>query len=197
MTTVFNPKAIPMRSAFCLFVFFVSFVVPASAGDVPCVSGVPTGERPKPYTFHVATGPQRGQGLTCYICETADKPAVIVFARTMTDPLGKLLQGLDKAIVDNKASELRAWTTFLTEDPLKIDPQLVEWGKKQALVNVPLGAFAGIDGPPTYKLAREADVTVLLFVKQKVVANFAFRSGELSEAKIADIIKGVPQLLGK
>jgi hypothetical protein len=186
-----------MRSASLLFVFFVSFVVPATAADVPCVSGVPVGERPRPYTFHVATGPQRGQGLTCYICETADKPAIIVFARTMTDPLGKLLQGLDKSIVDNKTSELRAWTTFLGEDPLKLDPLLVEWGKKQALVNVPLGAFAGADGPPTYKLAREADVTVLLFVKQKVVANFAFRSGELTEAKVGDVLKAVPQLVGK
>jgi hypothetical protein len=186
-----------MRSSVCLFVLFVSFVVPATAADLPCVSGVPVGERPRPYTFHVSTGPQRGQGLTCYICETADKPAIIVFARTMTDPLGKLLQGLDKSIVTNKASELRAWTTFLAEDPLKLDPQLVEWGKKQALVNVPLGAFAGVDGPPTYKLAREADVTVLLFVKQKVVANFAFRNGELTEAKVADVLKAVPQLVGK
>jgi hypothetical protein len=47
------------------FVFFVPSVVP-SYGDNPCVSGTPVGQKPGPYTFHVATGPERGQ-LTCYV----------------------------------------------------------------------------------------------------------------------------------
>ena len=45
--------------------------------------------------------------------------------------------------------------------------------------------------------ARDADVTVLLFVKQKVVANFAFRSGELSDDKIGDVMKALPRILGE
>ena len=47
----------------------------------PPESGVPIGKRPGPYSFLVATGPQRGQ-LTCYVCEQheANKPAVIVFS---------------------------------------------------------------------------------------------------------------------
>ena len=62
------------------------FVVPVRAADEPCLSGVGVGGKPGPYTFHVATGSQRGQ-LTCYICETGERPAVIVFARSMSDPL--------------------------------------------------------------------------------------------------------------
>ena len=53
------------------------------------------------------------------------------------------------------------------------------------------------DGPPVYKLARDADVTVLLFVKQKVVKNFAFRAGELDDQKTAAVLKSVPEITGK
>jgi hypothetical protein len=74
---------------------------------------------------------------------------------------------------------------------------VVEWGKKQAVRSVPLGVFEDAGGPPTYKLARDADVTVLLYVKQKVVANFAFRAGELNDARAAEVLKAVPRIVGK
>ena len=45
----------------------------------------------------VCTGPNRGKAH-CYICEAADRPTVIVLARKMTEPLGKLVQGLDQAL---------------------------------------------------------------------------------------------------
>jgi hypothetical protein len=174
----------------------VCSVVPSRAADAPLVSGVAVGERPKPYTFHVATGPERGE-LTCYICKTEDRPAVIVFARSMTGPLAKLVQGLDKAVADNKAAELRAWVTFLSDDQTGLDPKVVEWGKKHAVRHVPLGVFEDVGGPPSYKLARDADVTVLLSVKQKVVANYAFRAGELTDAKADEVLKALPKITGK
>src|SRR5215470_6873302 len=110
-----NLRASCRGRAALAFVFFVSFVVPVRPADNPCVSGVGVGGKPGPYTFHVATGPQRGQ-LTCYVCETEQRPAVVVFARSMSDPLARLVKGLDKALADHKAKELRAWVTFLSED---------------------------------------------------------------------------------
>ena len=74
---------------------------------------------------------------------------------------------------------------------------MVQWGKKHATGNVPLGIFEDPVGPPTYLLAREADVTVLLSVNQKVAANFAFRAGELNDTAIAAIMTAVPKLLEK
>jgi hypothetical protein len=182
---------------FFVFVFFVCFVVvPVRAADGPCVSGTPVGGKPGPYTFHVATGPERGK-LTCFICATEDRPAVIVFARSMSDPLAKLVKELDKAVADHKAKELRAWVTFLSDDQTSLDPKLVEWGKKHAVRNVPLGVFEDVGGPPAYKLARDADVTVLLYVKQKVVANFAFRADEWTAAKADEVLKELPKVVGK
>src|SRR5207244_9473027 len=98
-----------------------------------------------------------------------------------SDPLAKLITKLDKAIGENKHAELRGWVTFLSNDQPALDPQLVEWAKKYAIRQMPLGVFESEAGPPSYRLARDADVTVLLYVKQKVFANFAFRSGELKE----------------
>jgi hypothetical protein len=159
----------------------------------PCVSGPKPGKRPGPYSALVSVGPQRGQ-QHCFICETADRPAVIVFARQLSDPLGKLARGLDKALVDHKDAELRTWVTFLSDDQTALDPQVVAWSKKHALRNVPLGVFEDVVGPPSYLLARDADVTVLLSVKQKVVRNFPFRAGELNDERIADILKAVPEI---
>jgi hypothetical protein len=158
------------------------------------VSGTPVGKRPGPYSFLVATGPQRGQ-QTCYICEQheGNKPAAVVFARELTPALGKLLGKLEAA--GQADTGYKVWMTQLAE---KADlDTIAKWAQKQGLKTVPVGAFEDADGPPAYKLAKDADVTVLLFTKQKVVANFAFRAGELNDKQIELITKAVPQLFEK
>ncbi|HMF18207.1 MAG TPA: hypothetical protein VKE98_13425 [Gemmataceae bacterium] len=160
----------------------------------PCKSGPKVNQRPGPYSFVVSSGTNRGQSH-CFICETGDKPAVIIFARNLSDPLGKLVKQIDKAVVQYKSKELRAWVTFLAEDQPSFDPRVVQWGQRHAVGQVPLGIFEDPVGPPTYLIHREADVTVLLSVKQRVVANFAYRSGELNETAIAEIVKALPQIV--
>ncbi len=108
-----------------------------------------------------------------------------------------LVHGLDQAVADHKAADLRAWVTFLGDDQPALDPEVVRWGQKHAVRNLSLGVFEDAGGPPSYRLARDADVTVLLFVKQKVTANFAFRAGELTEDKVAEVLKALPQLFGE
>lgn len=168
--------------------------LPASAAE-PVTSGPQAGQRPGPYSFVISTGPQRGQSF-CFICDTGDKPAMVVFTRTLSDPLGKLVAQLDKAVPDNKAADLRGWVTLLDKDQPKMDPQLVAWGKKHAIRSMPLGIFEDDKGPPSYRLASDAEVTVLLFVKRKVVANFAFRAGELDDKAAARIAEALPRIIG-
>src|SRR5687768_1499425 len=155
----------------------LAFTLALGAAE-PCVSGVPVGKRPGPYSFLVATGPQRGQP-TCYICEQHEggKPAAVVFARTLSDPLGKLLAKLESAGLEKKATGYKVWMTQLAA-PADLDA-LAKRAQQKGLKTVPVGAFEDADGPPAYKLHKDADVTVMLFVKEKVVANFAFRAGEL------------------
>jgi hypothetical protein len=122
---------------------------------------------------------------------------VIVFARRPSDALGKLLRGLDKELATHKAAELRAWVTFLSEDQPALDPRVVKWSQDQAIRSVPLAIFEDVGGPPSYRLHRDAEVTLLLAVKQKVVQNFALRAGELTDDRIADILKAVPALVAR
>jgi hypothetical protein len=171
-------------------------LVGVAVAEGPCVSGPKVGERTGPYSSVVSVGPERGQSH-CFICETANRPAVIVFARSLGDPLGKLVAGLDKALAEHKKAELRGWVTLLHDDQSAFDPQVVKWGKKHALRNVSLAVFEDLDGPPAYKLTRDADVTVLLAVKQKVVQNFAFRPGELNDARRAEVLKAIAALVKK
>jgi hypothetical protein len=166
-----------------------------AAGDTaPCVSGLRSGQRPGPYSAIVVLGEQRGQSH-CFICETADRPAVIVFARSLSEPLGKLAAGLDQALLDHKPADLRAWVTFLGEDESALSPQVLKWAKKHAMRSLPLAVFENSSGPPSYRLNADADVTVLLSVKQKVVRNFAFRSGELTPERIAEVLKALPAVV--
>jgi hypothetical protein len=157
----------------------------------PCVSGVPLGKRPGPYSFLVATGAQKGQ-QTCFICEQDEKPTAVVFARQLSDPLGKLLTKLDAELPVRKESGFKAWMTLLN-DTADLE-KLSDWSKKQGLKGLPVGGFEDADGPPAYLLSQDADVTVLLFVKKKVVANFAYRSGELTDDTIGEVMKAVPKL---
>jgi hypothetical protein len=164
-----------------------------TSADEPCKSGLQPSQRPGPYSSLVAVGPQRGQ-QHCFVCEAADKPVVIVFARSLSEPLGKLVQRIDKAVAERKAADLRGWVTFLGEDQTGLDPKVVQWSQKYAIKSVPLGIFEDTVGPPTYLLARDADVTVLFSVKQRVVANFAFRAGELNDTAIDNMLKAVPKI---
>jgi hypothetical protein len=174
----------------------VLLIAVAALAAEPVASGLRPGQRPGPYSSLVSVGTERGQSH-CFICETADRPAVIVFARSLSDPLGKLARGLDKALVDHKDAELRAWVTFLSDDQTALDPKVVDWSKKHSLRRVPLSVFEDVVGPPSYLLSRDADVTVLLSVKQKVVGNFAYRDGELNDERIAEVLKAVPQIAKK
>jgi hypothetical protein len=167
----------------------------AYPGD-PCRSGPAPGQRPAPYSSVISTGAERGRSH-CYICETEDRPAVVIFARTLTEPLGKLAQRLDKAVLDHKKAQLKSWITLLSDDQTGLDPKAVAWSRKIALSNVPIGIFEDTSGPPNYRLAREADVTVVLFTKRKTVATFAYRAGEFDLAQVDRVMKALPGILLK
>jgi hypothetical protein len=164
--------------------------------DGPCVSGLAPGQRTGPYSSIISTGPERGKSH-CFICETGEKPAVIVFARSLSKDLGPLAIQINKALAKHKAADLRGWITFLKADQLKFDPQVVRWSQEHSLGLLPLGIFEDEGGPPAYRLNRDAEVTVLVCNKQKVAANFAFRSSELTSGRVAEIVKAIDEVTGK
>ncbi len=160
----------------------------------PCSPGLQPGQQPRPYSFVLATGPERGQPQ-CFICATGDKPAVLVFARTQNPTTGKLLQKLDQALADHKDADLHAWATFLSNDQPTLDPQLVRWSQNLGLKALPLGIFEDLAGPPSYRLDADADVTVLFFVKRKVVASLAYRADEWNDKSMDVVLGALPKIL--
>lgn len=147
--------------------------------EEPCKSGLGVGQKFGPYTFLVSTGEKRGTSH-CFVCETGDKPAVIVFAQKASPALGELLVALDGvATKQPKGKELAAWVTFLADDQPSLEPKIAAWGKELGLKSIALGIFEDAEGPPSYRLSKQAEATVLLVKGGKVKANYAFRAGEL------------------
>ncbi len=165
----------------------------ALAAGEPCVSGVPVGQRPGPYSFLIATGPERGK-QECYVCAQADKPTVIVFGRTLSASTGKLLAVLDAETMAAKDARLKCWFTQLTETADL--NELAKWSQTHALKNLVVGAYEDADGPPGYKLSPEAEVTVVMFVNKKVVVNVALRGDEVTADRIAEVRASLPRMLG-
>lgn len=161
------------------------------AGE-PCISGVAVGKRPGPYSFLVATGEHRGK-QSCFICEQAEKPAVVVFSRSTNKPLGKLLVGLDAEMPKQKEKGFKAWMTLLAEKG-DLD-QLAKWSHETGLKNLAVGVFENKDGPPSYTINDDAEVTILLFTKEKVVLNFAFRAEEWNEEAAKKVLEALPKFL--
>src|SRR5262249_2808709 len=95
--------------------FPFSLILTLAVVSDPCVSGVPVGQRPGPYSFLVATGPERGQ-QTCFICAQDEKPTAVVFARSQTPQLGKLLAKFDAEMAKKKDEGFKAWMTLQADN---------------------------------------------------------------------------------
>jgi hypothetical protein len=179
-----------MRYAWFALVFGSSFLIAAE----PLKPGLTVGQRPGPYSFLVATGPERGQ-QTCFVCAQDTKPTVIVFARTLTPQLGALLSQLDAETPRRKDSGYKAWMTLLAEEA-NLD-ELGKWAQRQGLKTLPIGTFEDTDGPPAYKIPQAAEVVLLIAKDKKVLASFAYRTGELTEKAQQEALKSVQTLFSK
>jgi hypothetical protein len=50
-------------------------------------------------------------------------------------------------------------------------------------------------GPEGYKVAKDADVTVVLYAKRTVKANYAFKKGELKDKDVDQIVADIAKIL--
>ena len=120
---------------------------------------------------------------------------VNVFTREITDNLTSLVKKIEKIVADNSEKKMAAFVVHLTDDPDASEETLKKLAKKHGIKNVPLTNFDGLAGPPDYKIAEEADVTVLMWVKGTVKVNFALRKGELTKKKIKEIVAATAKIL--
>jgi len=120
---------------------------------------------------------------------------VNVFARDLTDNLASLAKQIDAVIEKNAEKKMGGFLVLLSEDPDSDEAKLVAFADKHGIKNLPLTLFDGVAGPPNYKLAKGADVTIHMWVKTKVEVNRAFGEGELDSAAIEKVVADTSKIL--
>src|SRR5262245_48289947 len=162
--------------------------------DETMQSGPAIGERPKPFSVIGVTGPRRGQ-THCYVCEAEDRPIAIVFSRTTSGPIANLIKKLDEAISTHQAVGLTSWVVFLAESRGTLDTKIDQLARQNSIGTLPLTLVEDRDGPPAYRIHRDAEVTVLFSVKQKLVASHAFKANELTDARVLDVMSSLAKIV--
>jgi len=172
-------------------VAFACVELSALAGELR--SGPQPGER-LAATFEPlnVTGEHAGD-LHCLVCEYGLSPVVMMFAREPSEALVQLLVKLDAATGKHRSQELGAFVVFLNDKP-ELQGELVALAKKQGLKHLVLAIDAPA-GPDGFKVAAEADVTVVLYREHAVKANHAFRRGELDGKAAEKILADLPKIL--
>src|SRR5262245_57342853 len=119
----------------------------------------------------------------------------MVFAREISDPLTSLVKKLDAAAAKNKDAHMGSFFVFCT-DQEGLEAKLKEFVDKEKIEKVVLTIDNPAE-PSRYKIAKDADVTVVLYTGQKVKANHAYKKGELTAAEVDKILADLPKILEK
>jgi hypothetical protein len=123
------------------------------------------------------------------------RPVVNIFAREITDDLASLVKQVDEVVANNADKKMAAFLVVLAEDADAAAPKLEELAKKHGIKHVPLTIFDGESGPSSYKIAKDADLTVLMWLKRDVKANHALKKGELDTKKVKEIVADTKTIL--
>ncbi len=157
----------------------------------------------------IKSGPQAGEKLAgpfhplnvngksagekhCLYCENGNKPVAMIFAREVTPALTTLIKKIDAVNGQNK-DRMGSFVVFLGEkDGLETQLKKLaeEAGLKYTILSIDNPA-----GPEGYKVAKEADVTVVLYSERTVKSNCAFAKGGLNEKAVESIVAELPNLL--
>lgn len=172
----------------------VAFALIANARAAELKSGLQPGDSPGAFTVQDCTGPAAGTSL-CYRCRYGANPVVAVFTRKLDDKVTALVKKVDAQVAENKDKKMKAFVVYLTDDPDKAEPKLKQLAEKNHIKNVPLTIFDGPVGPPDYQLSKNAEVTVLMWVKSDVKVNHAFGQGALDKKSIENIVSDTTKIL--
>ncbi|MCI0642813.1 MAG: hypothetical protein L0Y72_17845 [Gemmataceae bacterium] len=137
------------------------------------------------------SGPQLG---TIILGDACQRPTLLVIARGLSEPLASLVKRIDDKLTENKARDLRCLAMLLSDDE-QLPEKLKALRQRQAIKHVAL-EFDNPDGwQRVYGVAKEAEVTIVLYVKRKVLANHAYRKGELDENAIECVLQSIDDRL--
>ena len=149
-----------------------------------------------PGPFHPlnVTGESAGQ-KACLYCSNGGNPVAVVFAREINADVTSLLKKLDEATVKNSKASMGSYAVFCS-DKDGLAGKLKALAEQQKIKNLVL-SIDNPAGPKAYNIAKEADVTVLLYSDFTVRANHAFKKGELNDKAVERVVADVAKILPK
>jgi uncharacterized lipoprotein YmbA len=109
--------------------------------------------------------------------------------------LTSLVKKLDETL-NKSSSKCGSFVVMLTDAPEEMETSLKSLAEKEGLKKVVL-TIDNPQGPPNYKIAKEADVTVVLYKGRKVTKTFAFEKGKLTEKEVAELTAAMADMIKK
>ncbi len=117
---------------------------------------------------------------------------VCVFARTTSEPLASLVKQIDQKIGENR--NLKGFVVIVPKKGDEPADDLKKLARDASIKHVPLTIGESPDGPPDYELAKNADITVLMWNQRTVKVNHAYK-GELTDKDVRAIVADIPEIL--
>jgi hypothetical protein len=156
-------------------------------------SGPQVGEKvPGPFEPLNINGDNAGKKF-CQYCINGQNPVAMVFARDVSEPVTKLIKELDAATAKNSDAKMGSFFVFLSDDEA-MEKTLQSIAKKEDLKKTVL-TLDNKSGPDNYKVAKEADVTVVLYNGRTVKANYTFKKGQMKDKDVETILADLPKIL--
>jgi hypothetical protein len=121
----------------------------------------------------------------------------MIFAREVSDPLTSLAKKIDAATAKNSDCKMGSFVVFCSDDEA-LEKKLKNLAEKEKLEKIAL-AIDNPAGPEKYNIAKDADITVVLYVgaynKGSVKANYTFKKGEMKDKDIDKIVEDLAKIL--
>jgi uncharacterized protein (TIGR03067 family) len=159
--------------------------------ELPRSSGPQVGEKVAGFFPLHLNGPHEGK-KSDLVEEWGADPVVLVFTRELSFPLVSLITKVNAATGQHKDAKLHAGVVFLGDDDWLTDRRLLGLVADAKLKHIVLALERS---PAAYKLHKDAGVTVLLYARQTVKANFTFAKGGMTEADVTKILADLPKIL--
>jgi hypothetical protein len=158
-------------------------------------SGPQVGQQvPGPFHPLNVTGESAGE-KACLYCKNGTNPVAMIFAREVSDGLTSLIKKIDECTAKNKDAKMGSFVVFLS-DSEDLAKQLKALADKEGIRNTVL-SIDNAAGPQAYKVAKDADVTVVLYRDHVVKANHAFARGQLNDDQVTQIVNDVSKIVTK
>ena len=104
-----------------------------------------------------------------------------------------LVKKIDEATDKHSDCRMGSFVVFCSDEE-GLEKKLKDLADKEKFKHIVL-TIDNPSGPNKYEIAKDAEVTVVLYTQQKVKANYAFKKGELKEADINKIVSDVSKIL--